>query len=63
MSQKFKFTKDNDGHWYIIDADQQDQFNQWVEDMENDRDTDVDFEEFAADDPECYAMLMYPIEL
>jgi hypothetical protein len=35
--------QDNDGHWYVIDLDEEDNFLTWIDDTENDRESEYDF--------------------
>jgi len=57
----FKFARDNDCHWFIINADDQERFDRWVEAMDNDEDSPDDFDEFMIDgDPTHYILLAYP---
>jgi len=34
----FKFAQDDDGHWFIIPADRDEEFEEWASAMENDLD-------------------------
>lgn len=35
---------DNDDHWYVIEDGEEEFFHEWVEDMENDKESEYDFE-------------------
>ena len=42
--ETFHLEQDNDGHWYVIQDGYENDFHQWINDMENDVDSKFDFE-------------------
>ena len=57
----YKFARDNDGHWYLIQAKHQRMFEKWVEAMENGQDFLVDFSDtMIGSDPTAYVMREKP---
>lgn len=45
MTKRKRFVRDDDGHWYLIDANKEQAFEQWVAYMnESGPETEEDFE-------------------
>ena len=38
QSKRYRLIQDNDSHWYLIEANQEDNFNKWVEFAEGETD-------------------------
>jgi hypothetical protein len=47
--ERFCLVEDDDGHWYCIRRIMLEAFNKWVEAMENDEETELDFEQYRLD--------------
>lgn len=41
----YVITSDDDGHWYVIDSKECDNFNKWVEDTSNGEDSPYNFDD------------------
>jgi hypothetical protein len=46
MGKKYFLDQDNDGHWYMIDADHEDKWNDWLE-LDSDDEASWNVPEFA----------------
>lgn len=51
--QRWKFVQDDDCHWYLIQAELEDEFNDWVYGEEV-SDSAPSFDAFRCDSPEFY---------
>lgn len=52
-----RFVQDDDGHWYLIPADEEHSFEQWVYAMEDGIDwPGKDFEDYRCDHPSRYVV-------
>jgi hypothetical protein len=46
LAGRWMFIRDDSGHWYMIPAAKQAQFNDWVQDIENGTETTEDFDRY-----------------
>lgn len=50
---------DDDGHWYLINEDDKDNFDDWVYDMNNDKISEYDFDEYRINSPHAIRFTNY----
>ncbi len=54
--------QDDDCHWYLIDEDQESNFEKWERAMMNDQDTDLNFENQMINSPRDVKIKVYEIK-
>lgn len=54
--------QDNDGHWYLIEKSEEPTFWKWIEAIESDEETELDFSENGVDGPHSVLIKEYEIQ-